>query len=287
MIRENTLKRMLMQEGFVIAPGAYDALTAKIIEAQGFHAVYMTGFGTSVASFGLPDLGFLTLTEMVQQAARIADAVEIPVIADADTGYGNPMNVVRTVREYEKAGVAAIHIEDQQWPKRCGHMNGKKVIDMEDMAAKIMAAADARQNPDLLIIARTDSLAVEGFDKAMERARRYSEAGADILFIEALETREQMSAVPRLFPETPLLINMAPLTPNLSMEELKSMGYSLVILPGLCLVAAIAACNEEVQRFKGSGRQRDFSEMKQSFHELNGWLKAPYYMSLEQKYKSR
>lgn len=280
------LKKIMEKTTFIAAPGAYDALTAKIVESQGFPAVYMTGYGTSVSGFGLPDLGFLTMTEMVQNAGRMADAVEIPLIADADTGYGNPMNVVRTVREFEKAGVSAIHLEDQQWPKRCGHMNGKSVVETTDMTAKIKAAVDARLDDDFLIIARTDTLAVNGLEDAVERANIYSEAGADILFVEAPKSREEMEKIPEMLPDKPLLINMAPLTPNMSIQELRDMGYSLALYPGVCLAAAIAACNEEVKRLKDTGKQRDFSEWKQSFGELNAWLKVPYYLEMEQRYRS-
>ncbi len=179
------IKELMARGELVQAPGVYDALSAKIVEARGFNAVYMTGYGTSAGQLGLPDLGFITMTEMVLNAGRIADAVEIPLIADADTGYGNPINVIRTVREYEKAGVAAIHIEDQTWPKRCGHMAGKSVIEVKEMVGKIKAAVDARRNEDFLIIARTDAIATDGFDQAIERGHLFAEAGADVLFIEA------------------------------------------------------------------------------------------------------
>jgi 2-methylisocitrate lyase-like PEP mutase family enzyme len=280
------LKKALIDNEFIQAPGAYDALTAKIIEAAGFPAVYMTGFGSSVAHFGLPDLGFLTLSEMVENAARIAEAVEVPVIADADTGYGNAMNVVRTVREYEKTGASAIHIEDQQWPKRCGHMSGKKVIPAEDMAAKIKAAVDNRRDPDFLIIARTDSIAVEGFDQAVERAELYAEAGADVLFVEAPRNTEEMAEVPRRLTRKPCLINMAPLTPNLPADELKKMGYSIAIYPGICLAASIIACREVVNGLMKNGRQKDFAEWGSSFADLNQWLDVPHYAALEKKYKT-
>lgn len=281
-----SLKTLLEKDELIQAPGAYDALTAKIVQAQGFPAVYLTGYGASVSMLGLPDLGFLTMTEMVGNAGRMADAVTIPLIADADTGYGNPMNVFRTVREYEKAGVAAIQIEDQVWPKRCGHMAGKNVIEAEDMAAKIRAAADARSTPDFLIIARTDALAVHGMDDAVRRAELYREAGADVLFVEAPRTREEMAEVPRRLPGVPLLINMAPLTPNLPATELRDMGYRLAIYPGLCLAAAITAVTEETGRLKDTGRQRDFTDWIQSFGALNEWLETPKYTAMEQKYKS-
>ncbi|MCJ7772500.1 MAG: isocitrate lyase/PEP mutase family protein, partial [Desulfobacterales bacterium] len=280
------LKKALIDNEFIQAPGAYDALTAKIIEGAGFPAVYMTGFGSSVAHFGLPDLGFLTLSEMVENAARIADAVDVPVIADADTGYGNAINVVRTVREYEKTGAAAIHIEDQQWPKRCGHMSGKKVIPAADMVAKIKAAVDNRRDPDFLIIARTDSIAVEGFDQAVERAEMYADAGADMLFVEAPRSAQEMAEVPRRLTRKPCLINMAPLTPNLSADELNKMGYAIAIYPGICLAASILACREEVNELIKSGRQKDFAQWGQSFADLNQWLDVPHYTALEQKYKT-
>ena len=280
------LKKALIDNEFIQAPGAYDALTAKIIEGAGFPAVYMTGFGSSVAHFGLPDLGFLTLSEMVENAARIADAVYVPVIADADTGYGNAMNVVRTVREYEKTGAAAIHIEDQQWPKRCGHMSGKKVIPAADMVAKIKAAVDNRRDPDFLIIARTDSIAVEGFDQAVERAEMYADAGADILFVEAPRNVQEMTEVPKRITRKPCLINMAPLTPNLCADELNKMGYAIAIYPGICLAAVILACRKEVTELIKSGRQKDFAQWGQSFADLNQWLDVPHYTALEQKYKT-
>ena len=281
-----SLKTLLEKDQLIQAPGAYDALTAKIVQAQGFPAVYMTGYGVSVSMLGLPDLGFLTLTEMAGNAGRMADAVNIPLIADADTGYGNPMNVFRTVREYEKAGVAAIQLEDQIWPKRCGHMAGKNVIEAGDMAAKIRAAVDARSNPDFVIIARTDALAVHGLDEAVRRAELYREAGADVLFVEAPRTQEEMAEIPRRLPGVPLLINMAPLTPNLPAGELRDMGYRLAIYPGLCLAAAITAVTEEAQRLKDTGKQRDFADWLQSFGALNEWLEAPKYVAMEQKYKS-
>jgi 2,3-dimethylmalate lyase len=279
------LRKILKEKDIVAAPGAYDALTAKIIEDAGFSAVYMTGYGTSVAHFGLPDLGFLTLTEMAENASRMADAVSVALIADADTGYGNPMNVVRTVRAYEKAGVSAIHIEDQLWPKRCGHMSGKKVIDATDMAAKLKAAVDSRKNEDFLIIARTDAIATHGFDHAIERAHMYAEAGADVIFIEAPRTKEDMEKIPRRVPERPHLINLAPLTPNLGINELKEMGFSIVLYPGVCLAAAISACMEEVRRIAETGKQRDFQDLVTSFAELNNWLKAREYAGMEEKYK--
>jgi 2-methylisocitrate lyase-like PEP mutase family enzyme len=281
------IKELMARGELVQAPGVYDALSAKIVEARGFNAVYMTGYGTSAGQLGLPDLGFITMTEMVANAGRIADAVEIPLIADADTGYGNPINVIRTVREYEKAGVAAIHIEDQTWPKRCGHMAGKSVIDVNEMAGKIKAAVDARRNEDFLIIARTDAIATDGFDRAIERGHQFAEAGADVLFIEAPADREQVAKIPQLLTERPLLLNLGPRTPNFSVDEIRGFGYAVVIYPGVCLAAAITGCTEELNRIKETGKQRDFGDWVQSFMELNAFLKVPYYQELEQRYKTK
>ncbi len=276
---------MLEKKELVQAPGVYDALAAKIVQSQGFNALYMTGYGVSAGMFGFPDLGLVTMTEMVNSASRIADSVDIPLIADADTGYGNPINMVRTMREYEKAGVAAIQLEDQTWPKRCGHMAGKSVIDAREFVGKIKAAVDARKDPNFLIIARTDSLATDGFEHAIERAHMFAEAGADILFVEAPVDKEQVEKIPKALTERPLLLNLAPRTPNFSVEEIKSMGYAVVIYPGVCLAAAITGCIEELKRIKDTGRQRDFSDFISSFVELNNFLGVPYYQELEQKYK--
>ena len=183
-----TLRELLAGPEPVLAPGAYDALSARLVERAGFPAVYMTGFGASASLLGRPDVGLLSFDEMAGHARRLAQAVSVPLIADADDGYGNPLNVMRTVREYAAAGVAALHIEDQVAPKRCGHMEGKEVIDAAEMVEKVRAAVEARGDGELLIIARTDARAVEGLDAALERARRYREAGADALFVEAPET---------------------------------------------------------------------------------------------------
>src|SRR5262250_3697991 len=186
--------RALLESGqTIVAPGAFDPLSARLVEETGFQVVYMTGFGTSASLIGRPDVGLLTMTEMAGNAARIADCVDIPVIADADTGYGNPLNVMRTVGAFEAAGVAGIHIEDQVAPKKCGHMEGKLVVPADEMAAKIRAAAEARASPDFVIIARTDSRAVEGLERSVARARRYLAAGADALFVEALTSEDEVA----------------------------------------------------------------------------------------------
>src|SRR5437868_5473671 len=189
-----SLRELLARPEPILAPGAYDALSARLIEAAGFPAVYMTGFGSAASLLGRPDVGLLGMSEMVANARRIVDAVDVPVIADADTGYGNPINVIRTVHEYEQAGVAAIHLEDQLAPKKCGHMEGKQLVPSDEMVAKVRAAVDARRS-DLVIIARTDARAVEGLEGALQRARRYRDAGADVIFFEAPQSEAEIETV--------------------------------------------------------------------------------------------
>src|ERR1700757_4306230 len=189
------LRRMLAEPGIIVAPGAYDGFSARLIEAAGFKAAYMTGAGTAASHLGQPDLGLATLTEMATHAAHLTSAISLPLIADADTGYGNALNVVRTVREYERAGVAAIHLEDQLSPKKCGHIAGKMVIPAREFAEKIRAASENRTDPDFIIIARTDARAINGIDDAIERARLYQEAGADVIFIEAPTSREEVERI--------------------------------------------------------------------------------------------
>ena len=236
----------------VLAPGCYDPLGARLIEEAGFPAVYMTGFGTAAGRLGRPDVGLLTLTEMVDNARRIAHAVGVPVIADADTGYGNPLNVIRTVHEYEAAGVAAIHLEDQVMPKKCGHMEGKQLVGAGEMAAKVAAAVAARERPDFLIIARTDARAVEGLDAALERARRYREAGADILFVEAPQSTDEIERVAERFPDVPLLFNYAEggKTPPVTHAFLRDLGFRLVIFPLSTLLTATAAMRSVLAEIK-------------------------------------
>jgi len=248
------LRELMARETLVVAPGAYDCITARLIEQQGFSAVYMTGAGTSAARGGLPDYGLMTMTEMVANAAAIAASVNIPVIADADTGYGNELNVVRTVHAYERAGVAAIHIEDQVFPKRCGHLDRKEVIAREAFIAKIRAAASERRDRDFIIIARTDAIAVAGFDEAIARAQAALEAGAEMVFVEAPETVEQLRTIPSLV-NGPCLLNMirGGKTPKVTRGEAQQYGYRMAILPGILMSAVVAACDEALAAFKQSG----------------------------------
>jgi carboxyvinyl-carboxyphosphonate phosphorylmutase len=249
------LRELLEGPEPVLAPGAYDGLTARLVEQAGFEAVYMTGFGTSASLLGRPDIGLLSFGEMVDNARRIAQAVEVPVIADADDGYGNPINVIRTVREYEAAGVAAIHIEDQVSPKKCGHMEGKEVIDASEMVEKVRAAVEARHSEDFVIIGRTDARAVEGLDGALERARRYREAGADVLFVEAPQSEEESAAVAEAFPDVPLLFNWVESgkTPPVELERLKELGFRLIIFPVSTLLAATRSVSEALDRIHAQG----------------------------------
>ena len=237
------LRALLQAPGMVIAPGAYDAITARTVAQAGFPAVYMTGAGTA-ASLGYPDFGLVTMTEMVANAARIARAVDIPLIADADTGYGNELNVVRTVQEHERAGTAGIHIEDQVSPKKCGHLDDKEIIARDEFAAKIRAAIAARRDPDFLVIARTDARAVAGFDEAVARANLALAAGADMAFFEAPQTMEEVAAVPRLV-QGPCLLNVVRggKTPEINLEEAGRMGYRMAIVPGLLLKTVLGACD--------------------------------------------
>src|ERR1700688_2565356 len=247
---ENTMtqaarfRELLRRDGMVVAPGAYDCITARLIERAGFEAVYMTGAGTA-AMLGYPDFGLVTMSEMVANAGRIAAAVGLPVIADADTGYGNELNVVRTVREYETVGVAGIHIEDQGFPKTCGHLDDKEIVPREDWLAKIRAAASARRSADFTIIARTDARAVIGFDEAIARANAALAAGADMAFVEAPQTLEEVAAVPRLV-KGPCLLNVVRhgKTPEIDFAEAERMGYRLAIVPGLLLKSGVGVCEQ-------------------------------------------
>lgn len=235
------LRQQLAAPGMLIAPGAYDGIGARLIEQAGFGACYMTGAGTSAAR-GFPDFGLLTMSEMVENAAVMAASVQIPLIADADTGYGNELNVTRTVREYEARGVAAIHIEDQVSPKRCGHLDGKEVIAREEFVSKIRAAVEARRTPDFVIIARTDARAMLSLEEAIWRANAALDAGADVAFVEATQSADEAARVPRQV-KGPCLLNVVPggRTPVFDLREAQAMGYKLAILPGLMLMAALEA----------------------------------------------
>jgi 2-methylisocitrate lyase-like PEP mutase family enzyme len=254
MTQADRLRELLHRDCMVVAPGAYDCITAKLIAQAGFEAVYMTGAGTA-AALGYPDFGLLTMSEMVANARRIAAAVDLPVIADADTGYGNELNVFRTVREYETAGVAGIHLEDQAIPKKCGHLDDKEIVPREEWLAKIRAAAAARRDPAFAIIGRTDARAVAGFDEAIARANAALAAGADLAFVEAPQTVEEVAAVPRLV-SGPCLLNVVfgGKTPGLDLREAEAMGYKLAIVPGLLLKFVVGICEEKLAELKAAHR---------------------------------
>ena len=250
------LRELLARPEPLVAPGAYDALSARLVEQAGFDVVYMTGFGTTASLAGRPDVGLLTGTEMVDNARRIAAAVDVPVIADADTGYGNAINVVRTVQAYEQAGVAGIHLEDQVMPKKCGHMSGKAVIPADEMAGKIRAAVAARRDPDFLLIARTDAAAVEGLSAAIERARAYADAGADVLFVEAPTSEDDIARVAEeLRGVAPLVFNWAEggRTPPIPLARIAELGFALVLFPIGTLLAATAGIRRLLASLRDQG----------------------------------
>ncbi len=275
-------RRLLAEPGIVVAPGAYDAITARIIARNGFPAVYMTGAGTVNAHLGIPDIALGTLSEFVENASRIVDVVDVPVICDADTGFGNALNVMRTVRDYEKAGVAGIHIEDQDSPKRCGHLDGKRMITVEEMEGKIQAACEARRDDDFVVIARVDAAAVEGVPAAIDRAGRYAAAGADVIFAEALTTEAEFETFASAGLQVPLLANMTEFgkTPYLSVERFEQLGYDVVIFPMMAFRMMLGAVDEAMVELAKTGSQRDLLDRMKTRAELydivdyEGWNDA-------------
>jgi carboxyvinyl-carboxyphosphonate phosphorylmutase len=283
------LRALLAAPGLVIAPGAYDALSARLIEHAGFDLVYMTGFGSTASLLGRPDVGLLSATEMIDNAGRIASAVELPVLADADTGYGNAINVLRTVTAYEQAGVAGLHLEDQVSPKRCGHLSGKAVIDVEEMVGKIEAAVAARRDPDLLLIARTDAAAVEGLDAALERARRYVAAGADALFVEAPTSEADIARVAgELRGLAPLVFNWAEggRTPPLPLARIAELGFALVIFPIGTLLAATAGIQALLATLRADGTPAAALPGLPTFDGFTDLVGLPEVRAWEQRFAS-
>jgi 2,3-dimethylmalate lyase len=281
------LRELLSAGPPLVAPGAYDALSARLIEHAGFDVVYMTGFGTTASLIGRPDVGLLSGAEMVDNARRIVAAVDVPVIADADTGYGNAINVVRTVQLYEQAGVAGIQLEDQVMPKKCGHMSGKALIGTDEMVGKLQAAVAARTDPDLVIIARTDAVAVEGLDEALSRARSFAEAGADVLFVEAPTSEEDIARVAKeLSGVAPLVFNWAEggRTPPLSLERIAELGFSLVIYPIGTLLAATAGIRSLLATLKAQGTPLSALDALPTFGQFTDLIGLPEIQSLEQRF---
>ena len=280
------LHELVERKQGLVVPGAYDCVSARLVERAGFPAVYMTGYGTSASRLGLPDLGFAGLAEMADHARNMASAASIPLIADADTGYGNALNVRRTVRMYETAGVAALHLEDQMLPKRCGHLAGKQVVPLEEFAQKIRAAVEARTDPDLLVIARTDAIAVTGFDDALRRGEAAVQAGADILFVEAPTSEQQIETVAKTF-DTPLLFNYAPggRSPLLPFKRLRELEYAIILLPVDTLFVAVKA----IQGFLAGVREKDdvlaFTDRYIPFAEFNELIGVTEQMAMGERYK--
>jgi carboxyvinyl-carboxyphosphonate phosphorylmutase len=281
------LRKRLREKEILVAPGAHDVLTARIIEMTGFDAVYMTGYGTSASLIGQPDVGLLTQTEMFERAINIVNAVEVPVIADADNGFGNAINVQRTVKLYEKAGVACVQLEDQVSPKKCGHMIGRELITMQEMVGKIHAAVDARENDDLMIMARTDARTEFGIEAAIERGKAYEEAGADLLFIESPETEEEMKAITTSF-NVPVLANMIEhgRTPLLSAQKLEDIGYDLVIFCVSSTYAAAKAIQDLMNTLKAEGTTEGFMDRMIPFDKFNRMIGLPDIRAKEEKFNT-
>ncbi|MBW1972534.1 MAG: carboxyvinyl-carboxyphosphonate phosphorylmutase [Spirochaetes bacterium] len=284
--KRSNFKKRIQQKRIIVAPGAYDAFSAKLIEQIGFEALYITGAGISASLLGLPDIGLVTMNEMVDQAKRIVDATSLPIICDADTGYGGVLNVMRTVKEFEKAGVCAIHIEDQVIPKRCGHLEGKRVISTDQMVDKLKAALDTREDKNFLIIARTDARAIFGLSEAIERGHLYAEAGADIIFVEAPESIEELKEIGKSFDNIPILINRGGggKTPALSASDLEALGFRIVIFPGDAQRAAGKAILNVMKSLKETGNTDKVLDLMMSFEERFDLLGLARFQELESLY---
>jgi 2-methylisocitrate lyase-like PEP mutase family enzyme len=279
------LRDLLRARKAVLLPGAANALTARVIEDLGFAAIYVTGAGVTNTFLGMPDIGLISVTELAIHVGAMREAVALPLIVDADTGFGNALNVGRTIQTLERAGANAIQIEDQDFPKRCGHFSGKSVIPCAEMVQKIRAAVDARNDPDLVIMARTDAIAVNGFDDAMERAAAYIEAGADMTFVEAPHSKDQIAAIPARLP-TPQLINIVAggLTPMIPLHELEHMGYAMVLYANAALQAAVAGMQKVLGQLKERGSLAGRANDLASFEERQRLVQKPQFDALEKKY---
>ncbi len=278
-----SLRARLQSGKILVAPGAYDALTARLLEQAGFEAVYRGGYAASAAAFALPDLGITTLTDMVDHARRMTSAITVPVIADADTGYGEVPQVIHTVHELERAGVAAIQFEDQVFPKRCGHMEGKKVIPAEEMVVKVRAALDARRNPETVIIARSDATAVTGLDDAIARSRMYADAGADVIFIDAPTSEDDLKAIAGGGINAVLMVNISEYgkTPDLGAQRFEELGFGLVIYPSSTLFAAAQSTKELAAALMAEGSTVSSVPRMMPFDEINSILGKDEWDSLE------
>jgi len=280
MTPRQTLKQLLKRDKLLVAPGCFDGLSARLVQEAGFEAAYLSG-GAVARSMGIPDIGLVTMSESIERAVQAVSAINIPIIADADTGYGNAVNLWRTVCEFERAGVAAIHIEDQITPKRCGHLDGKEVISLGEMIQKLQAALAARSDPDFCIIARTDARGVNGFDDAIERGQAFAKLGVDAIFVEAPQSEEELAEIPRYIPNIPLLVNVfkGGKTPMLPVERLEKMGYRIAIYPSETQRAAIHAMRNALNTLKREGTTESIDASLTTFKErdrvvdLEGWQK--------------
>jgi 2-methylisocitrate lyase-like PEP mutase family enzyme len=278
-------KELLKRNRLLVAPGCFDGLSARLAQEAGFEAVYMSG-GAVARSMGIPDIGLVTMSEAIERAGQIVSAITIPIIADADTGYGNAVNLVRTIREFERIGVAAVHIEDQITPKRCGHLDGKEVISLPEMEKKLEAALAARSDPDFCIIARTDARAVHGFDDAIARAQAFIKIGVDAIFFEAPQSEAELAEIPRRLPNIPLIVNVfkGGKTPMLPGDKLQSMGYRIAIYPSETQRAAIYAMRHTLSVLKREGTTESIDAALTTFKERDQLVGLDDWQRLERHY---
>lgn len=279
------LKQLFQRDRLLVAPGCFDGLSARLVEEAGFEAAYLSG-GAVARSMGIPDIGLVTMSEVIERAAQVVAAVKIPIIADADTGYGNAINLVRSVREFERTGVAAIHIEDQITPKRCGHLDGKEVIPLAEMEKKLQAALASRSDPDFSIIARTDARGVHGFDDAIRRGRAFAGLGVDAVFVEAPQSEAELEEIPRAIPNVPLLVNVfkGGKTPMLPVERLQQMGYRIAIYPSETQRAAIHAMRQALGLLKRDGTTEKMDDALTTFKERDKVVGLDEWQELEKQY---
>ena len=279
------LKQLFKRDRLLVAPGCFDGLSARLVEEAGFEAAYLSG-GAVARSMGIPDIGLVTMSEVIERAAQVVAAVKIPIIADADTGYGNAVNLVRSVREFERTGVAAIHIEDQITPKRCGHLDGKEVIPLAEMENKLHAALTNRNDPDFLIIARTDARGVHGFDDAISRGRAFAKLGVDAIFVEAPQSEAELEEIPRALPDVPLLVNVfkGGKTPMLPVDRLQQMGYRIAIYPSETQRAAIHAMRQALALLKREGTTEKMDDALTTFKERDKVVGLDEWQRLERQY---
>lgn len=286
--KKKLLKEKISQRNeIIILPGVFDALSAKVAENAGFEAMFQTGYGSAASLLGMPDFGFLNAGENIENARRIIRSVNLPVIIDVDTGYGNPLTVWKIVNDLVAYGAAGIFLEDQIWPKRCGHMRGKDVIGVDEYIQKLRAAVTASENKNFVIVARTDARAPLGFDEAIERGRLYRKEGADVVFVEAPQSEDELREIPKKI-DAPLLANMIEngVTPTFSADELKSMGYSMVVFPLSGLYGAAYAMKKIFSQLKRTGSTKDSKHMMLDFNEFNDLVELPRFMQMEKKYQS-